>query len=80
MRLEETVNISHNGQITLPPSIRATLHGDTVRLAAEDGVVKLEPAHNYAGSLKKYAMEYVPLDAIREQIWSEGAHENGKSD
>jgi hypothetical protein len=77
VRIEETVKILQNGQITLPTSIRATLHGDTVRLVAEDGVVKLEPAYNLAGSLKNYAKGYVPFDAIREQIWGEGANENG---
>jgi hypothetical protein len=77
VRIEETVKIIQNGQISLPSSIRATLHGDTVHLVAEAGVVKLETASNLAGSLKNYAKEYVPLDAIREQIWGEGANEKG---
>jgi bifunctional DNA-binding transcriptional regulator/antitoxin component of YhaV-PrlF toxin-antitoxin module len=76
MHLEETVHISPQGQITLPASIREILRGDTVRLVVEDDSVRLESPPQWAGSLKRYAGEYIPLETIREQIWSEVADED----
>jgi hypothetical protein len=76
MHLEETAHISPQGQITLPPLIREILRGDTVRFVVEDDVVRLESLPELAGSLKHYAGQYVPLETIRERIWSEVADED----
>ena len=80
MHLEETAHISPQGQITLPPSIRKILRGNTVRFVVEDDVVRLESLPELAGSLKRYAGEYVPLETIRERIWSEVANEDHPGD
>lgn len=74
--LGRNAHISPQGQITLPPSIREILRGDTIRFVVEGDVVRLESLPELAGSLKRHAEEYVPLETIHEQIWSEVADEN----
>ena len=68
--------ISKKGQITIPKVIREKLkvaEEGGVLFLIENGEVKIKgipggPADRLAGSLKKYAKEYVPLDKIRKRI------------
>lgn len=68
--------VTKKGQITIPKAIRQTLklgEESAVLFVLENGEVKLKavPAgtiDNLAGSLKKYANKYVPLDEIRNTI------------
>ena len=68
--------ISKKGQVTIPKPIREKLsieneggvlflvEGDEVKLKGVPGI----EANRLAGSLKKYAREYVPLNKIRKKI------------
>ena len=68
--------ISKKGQVTIPKAIREKLHIDNeggVLFLVEDDEVKLKgiPAgeiDKLAGSLKKYAKTYVPLEKVRTRI------------
>ena len=68
--------VSKKGQITIPKSIREKLKIDKeggVLFLLEDDEVKLKgvPGGNtdqLAGSLKKYAKAYAPLNKIRAKI------------
>ncbi len=68
--------ISKKGQITIPKAIRKKLKVDKeggVLFLVENDEVKIKgipggSADRLAGSLKKYAKEYVPLDKIRKRI------------
>ncbi len=68
--------ISKKGQVTIPIEIRKKLKIDkegAVLFLVEDDEVKLKgipsgEAEQLAGSLKKYAKEYVPLNKIRKNI------------
>ena len=68
--------ISKKGQITIPKAIRKKLKVDEdggVLFLIENDEVKIKgipgsPADQLAGSLGKYAKEYVPLDKIRKRI------------
>ena len=68
--------VSKNGQVTIPKVIREKLDiddGGAVLFLVEDNEVKLKGvpgahADQLAGSLKKYAKEYVPLNKIRKKI------------
>lgn len=78
--------ISKKGQITIPKSIREKLKiekAGAVLFLVEDNEVKLKgvpgvQAEQLAGSLKKYAKEYVPLKKIRGEIQGEIADETAK--
>ncbi|MCP4664955.1 MAG: AbrB/MazE/SpoVT family DNA-binding domain-containing protein [Deltaproteobacteria bacterium] len=67
--------ISRKGQITIPKPIRERLKIENeggVLFLVEENEVKLKgvpgaKADLLAGSLKKYAKEYVPLNKIREK-------------
>ena len=75
--------ISRKGQITIPKLIRERLKIEKeggILFLIEDNEVKLKgipgsPARNLAGSLKKYAMDYVPLKTIRKKIKGKIANE-----
>ena len=79
--------MSKKGQITIPKSIRKKLNidkeGGVLFLVEKDEVkIKGIPAgqvEQLAGSLKKYALSYVPLSQVREKvkekIADEAAHE-----
>jgi len=78
--------ISKKGQITIPKPIREKLKikkDGAVLFLVEDNEVKLigvpgvQP-EQLAGSLKKYAKKYVPLNNIREKIHGEIAAETAK--
>ena len=68
--------ISKKGQVTIPKPIRKKLNieneggllflveGNEIKLKGVPGV----QAHRLAGSLKKYAREYAPLNKIRKKI------------
>ncbi len=73
--LEKLVKISSRGQITLPKAVRELLRSDVVRIVVEDGQVRIEPVEDVAGSLRRYAREYVPLKEIRESAWREALRE-----
>ena len=68
--------MSKKGRVTIPKAIREKLKIDKeggVLFLVEDDTVKLEgipggQADELAGSLKKYAKEYVPLNTIRKKI------------
>ena len=68
--------ISKKGQVTIPKPIREKLKIEKeggVLFLVEDGDVKLKgipgsQANLLAGSLKKYAREYIPLNEIREKV------------
>jgi len=48
---EKTVKISSKGQITLPRQFRDILQSDIVRIVADQGLIKIEPVRDAAGSL-----------------------------
>ena len=58
--------LSSKGQITLPKAVRERLGTGLVRLISDDNGVRIEPLQDVAGSLKRYAKNYVPLDKARE--------------
>ena len=68
--------MSKKGQITIPKVIREKLkigNEGAVLFLVEDNEVKLKGipggrVDQLAGSLKKYAKEYVPLNKIRKKI------------
>ena len=68
--------ISKKGQVTIPKPIREKLNIENeggLLFLVEDNEVKLKGvpgvhANRLAGSLKKYAREYAPLNKIRKKI------------
>jgi AbrB family looped-hinge helix DNA binding protein len=68
--------ISKKGQITIPKGIREILKIEkegAVLFLVEDNEVKLKgvpgsKANELAGSLRKYAKSYVPLDKVRKKV------------
>jgi AbrB family looped-hinge helix DNA binding protein len=78
--------ISKKGQITIPKSIRESLrlgNNSAILFILENGEVKIKgvpggSAESLAGSLKKFAKKYEPLDKIRVKIQEEIAHEADK--
>ena len=68
--------MSKKGRVTIPKAIREKLKIDKeggILFLVEGDTVKLEgipgsQAEQLAGSLKKYAKEYVPLNTIRNKI------------
>ena len=80
------VRISRKGQITIPKAIRKKLKIDKeggILFLVEDDEVKLKgipggQIDQLAGSLKKYAKEYVPLDKIRKKIKGKIADETAR--
>ncbi len=68
--------ISKKGQVTIPKPIREKLNIENeggLLFLVEDNEVKLKgvpnvQANRLAGSLKKYAKEYAPLNKIRKKI------------
>ena len=83
--------LSKKGQVTIPKAIREKLNIDGeggVLFLVEDDEVKLKgipggEIDKLAGSLKKYAKTYVPLEKIRTRIKgkiSDAAAREGLSD
>lgn len=68
--------LSKKGQVTIPKAIREKLNIDTaggVLFLVEDDEVKLKgipggEIDKLAGSLNKYAKNYVPLEKVRARI------------
>ena len=68
--------LSKKGQVTIPKAIREKLNIDSeggVLFLVEDNEVKLKgipggEIEKLAGSLKKYAKKYVPLEKVRTKI------------
>ena len=68
--------MSKKGQVTIPKPIREKLNIENeggLLFLVEDNEVKLKgvpsvQANRLAGSLKKYAREYAPLNKIRKKI------------
>jgi AbrB family looped-hinge helix DNA binding protein len=68
--------ISRKGQVTIPKAIRKKLKidkGGWILFLVEDDEVKLKgipggQIDQLAGSLKKYAKQYVPLHKIRKKV------------
>jgi AbrB family looped-hinge helix DNA binding protein len=75
--------LSKKGQVTIPKAIRKKLkvgkEGGILFLIENDEVkikgIAAGQVDQLAGSLKKYAKEYVPLDKIRKQIKGKVADE-----
>ena len=75
--------MSKKGQITIPKAIRKKLKVDKeggVLFLVENDEIKIKgipggQVAQLAGSLKKYAKEYVPLDKIRKRIKGKVADE-----
>lgn len=68
--------VSKKGQVTIPKAIRKKLNidkqGGLLFLVKNDEVklqgVPASPVNQLAGSLKKYAKKYTPLEKIRNDI------------
>jgi len=75
--------VSKKGQITIPKPIREKLKIEkdgAVLFLVEDNEIKLKgvpgvQSKQLAGSLKKYAGKYVPLNKIREKVKEKVANE-----
>ena len=80
--------ISKKGQVTIPKPIREKLNIENeggLLFLVEDNEVKLKgvpgiQASRLAGSLKKYAREYTPLNKIRKKIKGKIADEIAAED
>ena len=66
-----SVKITRKGQVTIPKRIRDFLKSDVVEFDVVDNKVVVVPVESAAGSLSKYAKEYVPLEKIRDSAWKE---------
>ncbi len=51
------------------------LQSDIVRIVADQGLIKIEPVRDAAGSLRRYAGRYVPLKKIKGKVWEEALDE-----
>ena len=71
IHFERTTKISSKGQITLPKPVRDLLGSDRVRVVVDNDSVRLEPAPEVAGSLRRYADHYIPTDQAVEQAWGQ---------
>jgi len=68
--------VSSKGQVTIPKNIRKKLNlgkESGVLFLIENDEIKLKgvpglPSDQLAGSLKKYAMGYVPIKKVRKEI------------
>jgi len=75
--------VSKKGQITIPKPIRKKLKIEkdgAVLFLVEDNEVKIKgipgvQSEQLAGSLKKYAGKYVPLNKIRKKVKEKVANE-----
>ena len=78
--------VSKKGQVTIPKAIREVLKLEKqggVLFFVENDEVKLKgvpgsSARDFAGSLKKYADGYVPLETVRKKINAEIADETAR--
>ena len=64
--MHKIAKISSKGQITLPKAVRDRLGSRLVRLISDEYGVRIEPLPDVAGSLQRYAKNYVPIDEARE--------------
>ncbi len=64
--MHKIAKLSSKGQITLPKAVRDRLGSKLVRLISDDDGVRIEPVLDVAGSLKKYAKNYVTTEVARE--------------
>jgi AbrB family looped-hinge helix DNA binding protein len=64
--MHKIAKISSKGQITLPKSVRQRLGSKFVRLISDAEGVRIEPVEDLAGSLKRYAKNYVTVEEARE--------------
>jgi AbrB family looped-hinge helix DNA binding protein len=64
--MRKIAKISSKGQITLPKSVRQRLGSRFVRLISDADGVRIEPVEDVAGSLRRYAKNYVPIEEARE--------------
>jgi AbrB family looped-hinge helix DNA binding protein len=67
----KVVKVSKKGQITLPREARKTLGTELVKVVTDKDGVRIEPVKDLAGSLKRYASEYIPVEKAREKAWTE---------
>jgi bifunctional DNA-binding transcriptional regulator/antitoxin component of YhaV-PrlF toxin-antitoxin module len=78
--IEKAVKISGKGQITLPKRVREILATDVVKIVVEQGVVRIEPVKDVAGSFRKYAKPYVAMKKPRGKAWEEVMREKLRRD
>jgi bifunctional DNA-binding transcriptional regulator/antitoxin component of YhaV-PrlF toxin-antitoxin module len=78
--LEKPVKISGKGQITLPKRVREILATDVVKIVVEQGVVRIEPVKDVAGSLREYAKRYVTMKEAGGKAWEEAMREKHRRD
>ena len=71
---EKTVKISSKGDHPAP-AVQEMLQSDIVRIVADQGLIKIEPVRDAAGSLHHYAGRYVPLKKIKGKVWEEAVGE-----
>ncbi|MDA3918356.1 MAG: AbrB/MazE/SpoVT family DNA-binding domain-containing protein [Deltaproteobacteria bacterium] len=75
--------ISKKGQVTIPKTIRKTLKVENeggILFLVENSQIRIKgvpgsSAGDLAGSLKKYAKDYIPLKTIRKTIKGEIVNE-----
>ncbi len=65
-----TATLTRKGQITIPKSIRKYFKGNILEFVVQDGKVFLQDVPSLAGALAKYSSSYIPLEEVREEIWS----------
>jgi bifunctional DNA-binding transcriptional regulator/antitoxin component of YhaV-PrlF toxin-antitoxin module len=70
-KIVRIVNISREGQITLPKEVMEKLKSDVLRIVITDEGILLEPVHDVGGSLKQYATRIIPIEEARDQAWTE---------
>ncbi len=64
-----TSTITSKGQVTLPAPIRKVLKGKKVEFVLDGNSIYLRPIPDASGSLVNWAVEYVPLEEVREKVW-----------
>jgi bifunctional DNA-binding transcriptional regulator/antitoxin component of YhaV-PrlF toxin-antitoxin module len=69
MTVVKQLKISSKGQITLPQAVRKTLASDVIQLVMENGLIRIEPSADQAGTLKQYAKRRIPPRQARDKAW-----------
>ena len=67
--------VTSKGQVTLPKAVREFLQSKTVEFEISGDKVVMRPVRSVGGSLKQYANEYRPLEEVRDDVWTQMAHE-----
>ena len=73
-----TAKITSKGQVTIPRYFRQKLNSEIIEFEFSDSnsdEIIIRPVKSVAGTLKKYAKQYIPLNKIRTKIQKEIANE-----